>query len=122
MKYSLSHDPPAPIAKVKIKNKKTSETAENIEMLLDTGADITIVPKKFCESIDIEISEDSVELEGFNTAKSIAFYANFDFYFLNKMFRGNFLVLDLEEGIIGRDILNEFTLEFDGQILEWKQI
>ena len=122
MKYSNKHFPPAPIASVKIENMQTSESVEDIKMLLDTGADITIVPKKFCEKIGIKISDESVELEGFNTAKSIAHFANFDFYFLNKLFRGNFIILDLDEGIVGRDILNEFSIEFIGKSLEWREI
>ena len=40
-------------------------------------------------------------------------------FFLNKLFRGKFLVYDHDEGIIGRDVLNEFSINFDGVNLEW---
>jgi hypothetical protein len=39
--------------------------------------------------------------------------------FLNKIFRGNFPAYNLGEGVIGRDILNQFSILFDGKKLEW---
>lgn len=123
MKYSEKNQPPAPIAKVILRNIKTLESISNVPMLLDTGSDITLLPKSFCEEIKVEISETKfLELEGFNNAMSIAFYARLEFIFLNKMFRGNFLVFDTEEGLIGRDILNEFSLVFDGKHLSWYEL
>jgi len=91
-------------------------------MLLDTGADITLLPKSFCDKIGVEISDtESLELEGFNQTTTVAYYVRLDFIFLNKMFRGQFLVYDQDEGIIGRDVLNKFTILFDGKNLEWKE-
>lgn len=122
MQYNESYDPPAPIAKIKIRNPETLEVIADIPMLLDTGSDITLLPRSFCESINIEISETRfLELEGFNQSKSVAYYARLEFIFLKKMFRGNFLVYDQDEGIIGRDVLNEFCIAFDGKNSEWKE-
>lgn len=91
-------------------------------MLLDTGSDITLLPKSFCEKINAEISDTKfLTLESFNESTSITFYVYIEFVFLNKLFRGNFLVYDQEEGIIGRDVLNEFCITFDGKNLEWKE-
>ena len=93
MKYSKIYNPPAPIAKVKLRNLKTLESIANVPMLLDTGSDITLLPKLYCDEIGVEISEtESLELAGFNQAKSVAFYVRLDFIFLNKIFRGKFLV------------------------------
>ncbi len=122
MKYSETYHPPAPTANVKLRNLETLESIANVPMLLDTGSDITLLPKIYCDEIGVKVSEtESLELEGFNQAKSVAFYVRLDFIFLNKIFRGKFLVYDQEEGIIGRDVLNEFTIIFDGKILEWKR-
>ncbi|NJM53883.1 MAG: hypothetical protein HC846_11135 [Blastocatellia bacterium] len=123
MKYSDKNQPPAPIAKVILRNIETSESVSNVPMLLDTGSDITLLPKSFCEEIGVEISEtEFLELEGFNNATSLAFYVRLEFIFLNKMFRGKFLVYESDEGLIGRDILNEFSIVFDGKSLSWYEL
>lgn len=122
MKYSETYDSPAPVAKVKLRNPETSAlVADDVPMLLDTGSDVTLLPQSYCEEIGVEVSEtEFLELEGFNQATTVAFYVRLDFIFLNKLFRGNFLVYDQAEGIIGRDILNEFSIIFDGVNLDWK--
>lgn len=122
MKYSKTYNPPAPLAKIKLRNPDSQETITNVPMLLDTGSDLTLLPKSFCKKIGAKISDTKfLELESFNESTSIAFYVYTEFIFLNKLFRGNFLVYEQEEGIIGRDILNEFSLIFDGVNLEWKE-
>ena len=120
MRYSEIYNPPAPIAKVKLRNVETLELIATT-MLMDTGADITLLPRSLCEKIGVEISTTkSLELEGFNQETIKAFYVRLDFIFLTKIFRGKFLVYDQNEGIIGRDILNKFSILFDGKNLEWK--
>ena len=41
--------------------------------------------------------------------------------FLNKTFRGNYMVVDQAWGIVGRDILNLLSLLFDGPHLMWDE-
>jgi len=121
MKYNETYEPPAPIARVKLRNSETLKTIADVPMLLDTGSDITLLPQSLCDEIGVEVSEtESLNLEGFNHAVTEAFYVRLDFIFLNKIFRGKFLVYNQNEGIIGRDILNEFSILFDGVNLEWK--
>lgn len=122
MKYSDAYSPSAPIAKVKLRNLETLKSIGDVPMLLDTGSDITLLPKTFCDEIGVKVSDtEFLELEGFNQTTSIAFYINLEFIFLNKIFRGNFLAFDCDEGVIGRDILNQFCITFDGVNLEWKR-
>ena len=121
MKYNETYEPPAPIARVKLRNSETLKTIADVPMLMDTGSDITLLPQSLCDEIGVEVSEtESLNLEGFNQAVTEAFYVRLDFIFLNKIFRGKFLVYNQNEGIIGRDILNEFSILFDGVNLEWK--
>ena len=122
MKYSEIYSPPAPIAKVKLRNPETLKSIADVPMLLDTGSDITLLSRNYCDEIGVKVSEtESLELEGFNQAISIAFYVRLELIFLNKLFRGKFLVYDHQEGIIGRDVLNKFSLLFDGVNSEWRQ-
>ena len=122
MKYNETYDPHAPVAKVKLRNPDTLETVTDVAMLSDTGSDITLLPRTYCDQIGVKVSEtESLELQGFNQTISLAFYVQIDFIFLKKLFRGKFLVYDQDEGIIGRDVLNEFSIVFDGINLEWKK-
>lgn len=120
MKYNENYSPSAPVANVKLLNPETLESIANVPMLLDTGSDITLLPKNYCDEIGVDVSKtESLELEDFNQTICIAYYVRLEFIFLNKIFRGKFLVYDQAEGIIRRDILNEFSILFDGKNLEW---
>lgn len=122
-KYSDGYTPSAPLASITLRNSDTLESIKNVSMLLDTGSDITLLPRIFCERIGAVVSETTfLELEGFDQSKSLAYYVRLDLIFLNKLFRGNFLVYDQAEGIIGRDILNKFSILLDGPNLEWAVI
>lgn len=121
-KYSETYSPPAPIATIKLRNAETLETIAGVPMFLDTGSDITILPEAFCNKIGVEVSDSEfLTLESFDGKESVAFYVWLEFIFLNKLFRGNFLGYDHKEGIVGRDILNEFSILFDGQNLAWNE-
>lgn len=122
MKYSETYNPPAALAKIKLRNPESQKIIADVPMLLDTGSDITLLPESFCKQIGAKISDTKfLELTGFNESISITYYVYIEFIFPKKLFRGNFLVYNQEEGINGRDILNEFSLIFDGVNLEWKE-
>jgi len=121
-KYSEAYSPPAPTANIKLRNPDTLETVSRVPMLLDTGSDITLLPLSYCRLIGIEPSTtDFLRLVGFDRTISVAYYIRLELIFLNKLFRGNFLVYDEAEGIIGRDILNKFSILFDGPELAWRR-
>lgn len=45
-KYSNAYEPPAPVAKITLQNAASLESVENVPMLLDTGSDITLIPRR----------------------------------------------------------------------------
>ncbi len=123
MKYKTTKNPPAPIANLILRNIETLESIRNVPMLLDTGSEITLLPRICCDEIGVKVSEtEYLELVGFNNATSFAYYTRLDLIFLNKRIRGKFLVYDDEEGIIGRDILNKLSIVFDGKNLSWYEL
>lgn len=121
MKYDNSFDPPAPIAEIVLRNIETGERSTKIKMLLDTGADISLIPFSMLQNLQIQASEESVNLSGFDETESSAELYNLQIIFIGKRITGNYCGINDEIGILGRDVLNEFCLTFDGVNLEWKE-
>ena len=58
---------------------------------------------------------------GFDGATSLAEAVRADLLFLNKTFKGQFLLINHEVGILGRDVLNRVALLLDGPHLTWEE-
>jgi hypothetical protein len=107
--------PPAPLARVPLRAPGTDTTVSDVPMLLDTGADVTLIPKSSVRRLGIAPdSEEGYELMGFDGNTSVAQVVRVDLVFLKKTFKGRFLLVDQEWGLIGRDVLNHLPLLFDG--------
>jgi hypothetical protein len=115
-------DPPAPAIKVALRKTGNGSTVSNVLLLLDTGADITLLPRAEAERLGIPtLANERYELIGFDGNKSFASVVLADMILLNRIFRGRYLLIDQEHGILGRDILNHLTLLFDGPRQQWSE-
>ena len=85
-------------------------------------ADVTLLPRAFVEQLGISVdSNEGYELKGFDGNVSVAQVVEVDLLFLRRAFKGRFLLIDQEWGLIGRDVLNHVSLLFDGMHLEWNE-
>jgi predicted aspartyl protease len=51
-KYDAENfDPPAPVAYVSVRDPETGASLSNVPMLIDTGADVTLLPANFVEQL-----------------------------------------------------------------------
>ena len=108
-------DPPAPVARVVLRNPDAGTTVSDVLLLLDTGADVTLLPQVSVQALGVSpLADLRYELMGFDGSKSFASVVLIDMVFLNRVFRGRYLVTEEECGILGRDILNHVTLLLDG--------
>lgn len=89
-------------------------------MLIDSGADVTLIPKAIATTIGGVVGGQRYQLVGFDGATSESEAVQATVVFLNKRFRGQYLVVDAEIGILGRDVLNHLRLTLDGPKLEWE--
>ncbi|CAN5736238.1 hypothetical protein BH20ACI4_BH20ACI4_06400 [soil metagenome] len=119
MKYDDSYDPPAPFAEIVLRNIQTSQRSEKLRVLLDTGADISLLPLSAIRKLKISPTNETVELFGFNESQTVSEIYHLQVVFLGKRITGNYCAIDDEAGILGRDVLNEFSILFDGLKLNW---
>jgi hypothetical protein len=66
-------DPPAPVARVMLRNPHSGATVSDVLLLLDTGADITLLPHTAVEPLGVPLlAGQRYELMGFDGSKSFA--------------------------------------------------
>lgn len=115
-------NPPAPLAKVTLRNQDNGNATADVPMLLDTAADVTLIPQSSVRQLGLTIDPDeSYELLGFDGRISIAPVVQLDLILLRRVFRGRFLIINQEWGVIGRNIINQVSLLLDGPGLNWSE-
>lgn len=112
--------PAAPVAQVTLRNPQSRNMITAVPMLLDSGADVTLVPAVALSQLGLSSNaNETYELMGFDGNKSLAAAVQLEMLFLNKTFKGRFLLIEQEWGVVGRDILNFISLLMDGPNLNW---
>jgi len=115
-------NPPAPLAQVVLRSPAESGQLAVASMLLDTGADVTLVPAAAVNQLNVVVeTQVQYELMGFDGARTMAVAVQLEMIFLNKIFRGRFLLIDQAWGIVGRDILNLVSLSLGGPNQLWAE-
>jgi len=119
---SVQFDPPAPIAEVTLRNPRSGESIAGARLLLDTGADVTLLPHSVVARLSLVPDVDQqFELAGFDGYRTFADSVVLDMTFLAKTFRGRYLLGNEESDILGRDVLNYFLMVFDGPTSAWRE-
>jgi hypothetical protein len=115
-------DPPAPLAYVTLRNPVTGAIWADVQMLLDSGADVTLIPQAAAGLLGLKLDLDrQYELKGFDGHRSSAPVVQVELIFARRTFRGQFLLIDQSWGIIGRNVLNSVPLVLDGPNLIWDE-
>jgi hypothetical protein len=116
---STRFSPPAPVALVTLRNPQSGVMRVGVAMLLDTGADVTLLPQGVADEPGLSRSADGYELVGFGNRSSVVHAVHAEMVFLGLTFRGQFLLAEEDSGIIGRNILNLVSLTYNGPKLSW---
>ena len=113
-------DPPAPLALVTVKSDELGIVIQDVPMLLDTGADVSLLPAAHVARL-VAADAKRYELEAFNGSRSTAPAVTAELLLLGKSFRGQFLLVENWHGVLGRNVLNNLSLLFDGPSKTWKE-
>lgn len=88
-------------------------------MIVDTGADATVLPKKACDTVGAT-TNGSVTVSGFDGSHQTIETLDTEIIFEGFVYRGAYLALDQDTGFLGRDVILEGTLVVDGPSLTWE--
>jgi hypothetical protein len=81
-------NPPAPVASVILRDPDNGKTASDVLMLIDTGADVTLVPQASIDELKSGFDpHESYELEGFGGRRSFAQSVRLELVFLRRTFK-----------------------------------
>ncbi|MBC8496624.1 MAG: retroviral-like aspartic protease [Chloroflexi bacterium] len=114
--------PPAPVAYVTLHPLGLDDPVTGVPMLMDTGADVTLLPREYIEQMGVKpIANKVYEIEGFDGEIKLAEAVQIELVFSGKKFKGQFLILEQPIGILGRNILNTISLLLDGPHETWEE-
>jgi hypothetical protein len=113
--------PAAPVARVILRHPDSGEGLADIPMLIDSGADATLLPRSAVASLGIRGTGERYDLVAFDGTINESEAVRAVIVFLDKTFSGRFLQVESEVGIIGRNVLNRVRLLLDGPALNWEE-
>lgn len=118
------YQPPAPVALLNLRTLDGREMSiANVPALVDTGADVTLLPRWAVEQLGLTPQADgSVSLAWFDGSIHATESVELEASFQNGRFQGRYALIDQPHGIIGRNLLNHFRLLFDGPAKSWQRV
>lgn len=127
--FSLDYKPPAPVIAVEIFPIQSTPVGKNtnfpkvlVSMLIDTGADMSIIPieviKRLEKESGMKLPYELIEVKDFEGQETAHKIYELGIKIKNNYHMAKFLEVDDEGGILGRDILNKYKIIFEGSKLQ----
>lgn len=117
--YDDEHfSPPAPVARVTLTDPFSGRIALDVPMLLDSGADHTVLPAAVVAALGVEPLGE-IETRVYNGTKSFSKVVSLHLTLGKSRFPGQYLLAHADVGFLGRDILNSLVLKLHGPDRLW---
>ena len=116
----LRFEPPAPVANVTVRRPDDGREQRDVPMLMDSGADVTLIPRHVVASLGLAALGQTYEVVGFDGQAGEVPAVSAALVLAGRTYTGQFLVTDTEWGILGRNILNTLVLTLDGPRRQWR--
>lgn len=114
--------PAAPMAMVVLRHPDNGKSIADVPMLIDSGADATLLPRAAVAALGLVGTGERYELMAFDGTTDESEAVRAVLVFSEKTFRGRFLQVESEVGIIGRNVLNRVRPLLDGPALSWVEL
>lgn len=110
-------EPPASIVRARVEGP--SGIQEDVPLLLDSGADVSVIPLVIARALGAPIEPAGVLIRYLGGDVSTYDRATLSVEFGRYRFHGPFLVANSDYGVLGRNVLNLLVLTLDGPNLTW---
>ena len=109
--------PPAPVVRALVRGP--TNLASDVPLLVDTGADVSLIPLKVASVVGAQTHPSSAPIQSLGGEEMSCLEADLTTEVLGYRFRGPFLIMESDYGILGRNILNLLFVTLDGPNLSW---
>jgi len=113
------YSPAAAVAAVSVRNVASGASVDEVSMVLDSGADISALPKAVVDALTLAVGDRAYEVMAYDNSVRVCPTVRAEVVFMRGHFKGQFIVADQADGVLGRNILNHFIVTLDGPRLEW---
>lgn len=120
-KYDAAHGDPAPVVQAGVEALHGSGSCVVVPMLIDTGADLTLIPTHVVDQLHLVVEpESNVVLEAFDGSRTTRPVVRARLHIGRFKFPGIFVVDHGQVGIVGRNVLKHLRVLLDGPSARWR--